>query len=97
MFVDSNVEQYVALEKLGGVKVDKHFQRCERLRLRRVNDGGPRAIPATTKQACSLSRKGRFGMLSLGDSPGGDGHEKTPCSSRPMRLSASLAPSSVRA
>ena len=96
-FVDSDFKHDVVVKQLGGLEVNNHFEGGEGLGRSGVDDGGPRAIPATSIKACALACERRPGAFPLDDPPSGNPpQEKTPCSSRPIRFSTSRAPSSVR-
>src|ERR1035437_2525048 len=99
-----NVEEQSAIQAHGNeavvrdkrrCAVDQHLENGERDAPGGVNDGNTGAIPAASVDPGAFSIERMRHIFLLDDAPGSDGQEKTPCSSRPINASPSLAPSSV--
>lgn len=76
--------------------MDQYFKHGQRLGLRGIDDRSSWTVPTPAILACAAPAESCFGVSSFGNSPNGEVHEKTPCSSRPIRFSTSRAPTSVR-
>src|SRR6266478_294381 len=67
----------IVAKEFFGIQMDKDFEGGERLRLRRVNDGATRGVPAAAKEARSFTSKGDLCESAMDDSPGDGVHRKT--------------------
>src|ERR1700722_20400982 len=96
-FVDRNFEENILLQKFRRVQVNQYPKHSQGLRLRGVDHGSAGTIPSAAVETGTFSSERGLCVLLLGDPPGRKTQEKTPCSTRPIRSSTSLAPNSVRA
>src|SRR5207247_111060 len=103
--VDTDDHGFVECTRNGNVRLKngrssemyEHLKSRQRRACRGVNNRRSRRVPTSTEEPRTFSIERRDGMFRFDDAPGRDHYEKTPCSSRPIRVSTSRAPMSVLA